>query len=137
MQVRRIHWLIACTVAIVLHAVLLIGLRSRTVGEALPPQGPIIEIATSLPGVVGSVVEEIEVNIPDKIEESDEPNKTAITKPDEPEVKELEPTVPEPVVQKTEPTPPEPVIQEPKPKPPEPVEQEPEPTPPEPVVQVP
>ena len=84
MQVRRVHWINACVAAIILHAILLIGLKSRTMGEALSPPGPKIEIAAFLPGAIGAAVEEIEIDTPDKIEETGELDKTAVIKPAEP-----------------------------------------------------
>ena len=86
MEIRRNHWLKACGLAIALHAVVLIGLRSRTVGEASPAAGPIIEMATALPGVIGAVVEAVEV-------------KELI----EPVVEEIEPEITEPEPQKVKP----------------------------------
>ena len=93
MQIRRKHWLKAMSVAITLHAAVLIGLKSRTVGEASPAAGPIIEMATALPGVIGSVQEDIDVVSPDTIEETGEPDKLEVKEPDEPEIQETEPVI--------------------------------------------
>lgn len=81
MHIRRNHWLKAGGVAIALHAVVLIGLKTRVVGQATPAEGPIIEMATALPGVIGSVSEDIERKSP---EVDDEPEKNAVEQPDEP-----------------------------------------------------
>ena len=103
MEIRRNHWLKASGLAIVLHAAVLIGLRTRTVGEASPAAGPVIEMATALPGVIGSIVQDIDVVSPDKIEETGEPEKTDVEEPTEPEIQKSEPESAEPEARETEP----------------------------------
>jgi len=87
MKFRRVHWLSAGAAALSLHACVLIGLRSQAVGAASPPPGPIIAMATSLPGIVGSAVEEIENEAPDTKKETKESNEAV-----EPKTQERDPT---------------------------------------------
>jgi len=110
MHIRSNHWLKAGGVAIALHAALLIGLRMRTVGDASPAEGPVIELATALPGVIGSLNDSPEIQSPDEIEEMGEAEKEDVKKPVEPETEETEPSSAEPVKQETEPTHSEPEV---------------------------
>ncbi len=141
MEIRGNHWLKACALAVTLHAVVLVGLRSRTVGKDSPAMGPVIEMATALPGVIGSVNEDVDVISPDKTVETGDPDKDDVKEPIERETQktesviiEPEPQKAEPVVTEPEPQKTEPVVTEPEPQKVEPVVTEPEPQKTEPVI---
>lgn len=85
MVIRRSHWIKAGAVAIVLHAAVLIGLKSQSPGEASPPQGPKIALTASIPGVMGSVSSATQSEAAEPIEEVRKPDKTAVVKSAEPD----------------------------------------------------
>lgn len=121
MQINSSHWLKALTLAIAVHAVALIGLRSRTPGEASPAAGPIIELATAIPGTAGTVSDDDATHPPDKVEKKEEADKAEVKEQIKPEPIQAEPTKAEPDSARPEPQQAEPVSTKPAPPIAEPV----------------
>jgi periplasmic protein TonB len=68
MRLHTVHWLLAGLFALALHAAIIVGWRSDFAGEAAARQGPQIEAAASLGGILGQPLE-ISEKAPEPIHE--------------------------------------------------------------------
>lgn len=90
-MIRREHWYKAGALAVLVHAAMLVGLRPHVVGESSPPPGPTIEIATSMPGIIGSIDAALESDAAEPVEALEEPEHTSLLDAEQPPAEVLEP----------------------------------------------
>ena len=85
MRLHLGHWLLAAFLAVLFHAVILIGWRAPVSSMTATPRGPTVEMATSLAGIMGQPVEMQEIKAPPVMAEAKPPEEMRVVEPDTPD----------------------------------------------------
>ncbi len=85
MRLHLGHWLLAAFLAVLFHAVILIGWRAPVSSMTATPRGPTVEMATSLAGIMGQPVEMQEIKAPPVMAEAKPPEEMREVEPDRPD----------------------------------------------------
>lgn len=85
MRLHLGHWLLAAFLAVLFHAVILIGWRAPVSSMTATPRGPTVEMATSLAGIMGQPVEMQEIKAPPVMAEATPPDEMHEVEPDTPD----------------------------------------------------
>ena len=67
------HWLLAGLLAVAFHAAILVGWRTPVSSMTATPRGPVVEMATSLAGIMGQAAQVAEMRPPETTREVEQP----------------------------------------------------------------
>ena len=73
MRLHLGHWLLAGFLAVAFHAAILVGWRTPVSSMTATPRGPIVEMATSLAGIMGQAAQVAEMRPPETTREVEQP----------------------------------------------------------------
>ena len=73
MRLHLGHWLLAGLLAVAFHAAILVGWRTPVSSMTATPRGPVVEMATSLAGIMGQAAQVAEMRPPETIREVEQP----------------------------------------------------------------
>ena len=73
MRLHLGHWLLAGFLAVAFHAAILVGWRTPVSSMTATPRGPVVEMATSLAGIMGQAAQVAEMRPPETTREVEQP----------------------------------------------------------------
>ena len=73
MRLHLGHWLLAGLLAVAFHAAILVGWRTPVSSMTATPRGPVVEMATSLAGIMGQAAQVAEMRPPETTREVEQP----------------------------------------------------------------
>ena len=81
MRLHLGHWLLAGLLAVAFHAAILVGWRTPVSSMTATPRGPVVEMATSLAGIMGQAAQVAEMRPPETTREVEQPVEKVVDPP--------------------------------------------------------
>lgn len=81
MRLHLGHWLLAGFLAVAFHAAILVGWRTPVSSMTATPRGPVVEMATSLAGIMGQAAQVAEMRPPETTREVEQPVEKVVDPP--------------------------------------------------------